>query len=104
MAHHVPGQNPSPKTVHENGAASEIGLGLAAFGPCVLLRRYAPGSTGRSLILAPSRWRAPNRARAGLDQVAHFLEGRLSCAWRGARWARHVVPPWCRVLATIMVP
>src|SRR4051794_8799447 len=24
MAHHVPGQNPSPKTVHENGAASRI--------------------------------------------------------------------------------
>ena len=26
MAHHVPGQNPSPKTVHENGAASPCRL------------------------------------------------------------------------------
>ena len=24
MAHHVPGQNPSPQTVHENGAASTL--------------------------------------------------------------------------------
>jgi len=28
MAHHVPGQNPSPQTVHENGAASLLYTGV----------------------------------------------------------------------------